>query len=196
MVAQDVFARRQYADKHFVRPHRAAYLAAVGARHMRARHRPRGWGRAAAPGRRAAGPAHARGPRGAAVRRPAADGDQPHAHALAASQFAARSHPFGRPAAAARFGHETIGHFVADVRWCLRATRRQRRHGREFLYRVPAYRRSLACASAPEASVRPQGVRSTVRPQIDFQQWSACCCVPIHRHPPGTPHVPHPSPSG
>jgi GT2 family glycosyltransferase len=33
MVAQDVFTRRQYARKHFVAPQRAAYLAAVGARH-------------------------------------------------------------------------------------------------------------------------------------------------------------------
>ena len=34
MIAQDVFTRRQYADKHLVGPHRAAYLAAIGARHM------------------------------------------------------------------------------------------------------------------------------------------------------------------
>jgi GT2 family glycosyltransferase len=34
MVAQDVFTRRQYADKHFAGPRRAAYLAAVGARHV------------------------------------------------------------------------------------------------------------------------------------------------------------------
>jgi GT2 family glycosyltransferase len=33
MVAQDVFTRRQYAHKHFAGPQRAAYLAAVGARH-------------------------------------------------------------------------------------------------------------------------------------------------------------------
>jgi GT2 family glycosyltransferase len=33
MVAQDVFTRRQYADKHFSGTRRAAYLAAVGARH-------------------------------------------------------------------------------------------------------------------------------------------------------------------
>jgi len=34
MIAQDVFTRRQYADKHLVPPHRAAYLAAIGARHV------------------------------------------------------------------------------------------------------------------------------------------------------------------
>ena len=34
MVAQDVFTRRQYAHKHFAGAHRAAYLAAVGARHV------------------------------------------------------------------------------------------------------------------------------------------------------------------
>jgi GT2 family glycosyltransferase len=34
MVAQDVFTRRQYANKHFAPAHRAAYLAAVGARHV------------------------------------------------------------------------------------------------------------------------------------------------------------------
>jgi N-acetylglucosaminyl-diphospho-decaprenol L-rhamnosyltransferase len=34
MVAQDVFTRRQYADKHFTGARRAAYLAAVGARHV------------------------------------------------------------------------------------------------------------------------------------------------------------------
>jgi GT2 family glycosyltransferase len=34
MIAQDVFTRRQYAHKHLVAPHRAAYLAAVGARHV------------------------------------------------------------------------------------------------------------------------------------------------------------------
>lgn len=37
MVAQDAFARRQYAAKHFSQPTRAAYLGAVLARHaMRA----------------------------------------------------------------------------------------------------------------------------------------------------------------
>jgi GT2 family glycosyltransferase len=34
MVAQDVFTRRQYADKHFGRGYRAAYLGAVGARYL------------------------------------------------------------------------------------------------------------------------------------------------------------------
>jgi N-acetylglucosaminyl-diphospho-decaprenol L-rhamnosyltransferase len=33
MFAQDVYTRRQYAKKHFTRPRRAAYLAAVFARH-------------------------------------------------------------------------------------------------------------------------------------------------------------------
>jgi N-acetylglucosaminyl-diphospho-decaprenol L-rhamnosyltransferase len=33
LVAQDAFTRRQYAQKHFSSPRRAAYLAAVGARH-------------------------------------------------------------------------------------------------------------------------------------------------------------------
>ena len=31
--AQDVFARKQYADKHFNRPHRAAYVTAIGFRY-------------------------------------------------------------------------------------------------------------------------------------------------------------------
>ena len=34
MVAQDVFTRRQYAAKHFTAPRRAAYLAAVGSKHL------------------------------------------------------------------------------------------------------------------------------------------------------------------
>jgi N-acetylglucosaminyl-diphospho-decaprenol L-rhamnosyltransferase len=34
MTAQDVFTRRQYADKHFSRPRRAGYLAAVGTKHL------------------------------------------------------------------------------------------------------------------------------------------------------------------
>lgn len=34
MVAQDVFTRRQYAEKHFGRSYRTAYLAAVGARYL------------------------------------------------------------------------------------------------------------------------------------------------------------------
>jgi GT2 family glycosyltransferase len=34
MTAQDVFTRRQYAHKHFSRPRRLAYLAAVGAKHL------------------------------------------------------------------------------------------------------------------------------------------------------------------
>jgi GT2 family glycosyltransferase len=34
MVAQDVYTRRQYAEKHFGRSYRTAYLAAVGARHL------------------------------------------------------------------------------------------------------------------------------------------------------------------
>ncbi len=33
MVAQETFARRQYADKHFARPHRALYLGSLGLRH-------------------------------------------------------------------------------------------------------------------------------------------------------------------
>jgi N-acetylglucosaminyl-diphospho-decaprenol L-rhamnosyltransferase len=33
MLAQDAYARRQYAAKHFSAPHRAAYLSAVAARH-------------------------------------------------------------------------------------------------------------------------------------------------------------------
>jgi GT2 family glycosyltransferase len=33
LVAQDVYARRLYAEKHFAAPHRAAYVAAVAARH-------------------------------------------------------------------------------------------------------------------------------------------------------------------
>jgi GT2 family glycosyltransferase len=34
MIAQDVFTRSQYAHKHFAPAHRAAYLTAVGARHV------------------------------------------------------------------------------------------------------------------------------------------------------------------
>ena len=34
MIAQDLYARRQYAEKHFAAPHRAAYLAAVAIRHL------------------------------------------------------------------------------------------------------------------------------------------------------------------
>jgi GT2 family glycosyltransferase len=34
MTAQDAFTRRQYARKHFTRPRRAAYLAAIGAGHL------------------------------------------------------------------------------------------------------------------------------------------------------------------
>ena len=34
MIAQETFARRQYAQKHFARPHRALYLGAIGARHL------------------------------------------------------------------------------------------------------------------------------------------------------------------
>jgi N-acetylglucosaminyl-diphospho-decaprenol L-rhamnosyltransferase len=34
MTAQDVFTRRQYAAKHFSRPRRTAYLAAVGTKHL------------------------------------------------------------------------------------------------------------------------------------------------------------------
>jgi N-acetylglucosaminyl-diphospho-decaprenol L-rhamnosyltransferase len=34
MIAQDVFTRGQYARKHFGRPQRAAYLAAIGTRHV------------------------------------------------------------------------------------------------------------------------------------------------------------------
>ncbi|HUH81161.1 MAG TPA: glycosyltransferase family 2 protein [Solirubrobacteraceae bacterium] len=34
MVAQDAYSRKQYAEKHFGRPHRSAYLSAVGLRHL------------------------------------------------------------------------------------------------------------------------------------------------------------------
>jgi GT2 family glycosyltransferase len=34
MVAQDLYARRQYAHKHFAAPHRAAYLGALAVRHL------------------------------------------------------------------------------------------------------------------------------------------------------------------
>ncbi len=34
MIAQDAFARRQYAQKHFARLHRTLYLGAIGARHV------------------------------------------------------------------------------------------------------------------------------------------------------------------
>jgi GT2 family glycosyltransferase len=34
MIAQDAFARRQYAQKHFAPAHRALYLGAIGARHL------------------------------------------------------------------------------------------------------------------------------------------------------------------
>ena len=34
MIAQDAFARRQYAQKHFAGIHRALYLGAIGARHV------------------------------------------------------------------------------------------------------------------------------------------------------------------
>ena len=33
MAAQDAYARRQYAHKHFSAPHRALYLSAIGTRH-------------------------------------------------------------------------------------------------------------------------------------------------------------------
>lgn len=33
MAAQETYARRQYAHKHFAKPHRALYLSAIGARH-------------------------------------------------------------------------------------------------------------------------------------------------------------------
>ena len=33
MAAQDAFARRQYAEKHFSATHRALYLSAIGTRH-------------------------------------------------------------------------------------------------------------------------------------------------------------------
>jgi N-acetylglucosaminyl-diphospho-decaprenol L-rhamnosyltransferase len=52
LVAQDVFARRVYAEKHFSRPHRYAYLAAVAARHGARAMLPRGMG--GGPQRRAA----------------------------------------------------------------------------------------------------------------------------------------------
>ena len=34
MIAQDLYARRQYADKHFAPPHRLAYLGAIAVRHL------------------------------------------------------------------------------------------------------------------------------------------------------------------
>ena len=34
MIAQDAFARRQYAEKHFARAHRTLYLSAIGTRHV------------------------------------------------------------------------------------------------------------------------------------------------------------------
>jgi hypothetical protein len=34
MIAQEAFARRQYAQKHFSRPNRALYLGAIGAGHL------------------------------------------------------------------------------------------------------------------------------------------------------------------
>jgi GT2 family glycosyltransferase len=34
MIAQEAFARRQYAQKHFAKPHQALYLGAIGARHL------------------------------------------------------------------------------------------------------------------------------------------------------------------
>jgi N-acetylglucosaminyl-diphospho-decaprenol L-rhamnosyltransferase len=34
MIAQDAFARRQYAQKHFSRAHRSLYLGAIGTRHV------------------------------------------------------------------------------------------------------------------------------------------------------------------
>lgn len=34
MIAQDLYARRQYADKHFSGPRRAAYLGAIAVRHL------------------------------------------------------------------------------------------------------------------------------------------------------------------
>jgi N-acetylglucosaminyl-diphospho-decaprenol L-rhamnosyltransferase len=34
MIAQEALARRQYAQKHFARPHQALYLGAIGARHL------------------------------------------------------------------------------------------------------------------------------------------------------------------
>jgi N-acetylglucosaminyl-diphospho-decaprenol L-rhamnosyltransferase len=34
MIAQDTYARRQYAEKHFAAPHRALYLGAIGARYV------------------------------------------------------------------------------------------------------------------------------------------------------------------
>ena len=34
MIAQDLYTRRQYADKHFAPPHRLAYLGAIAVRHL------------------------------------------------------------------------------------------------------------------------------------------------------------------
>lgn len=34
MIAQEAFARRQYAQKHFAKPHQLVYLGALGARHL------------------------------------------------------------------------------------------------------------------------------------------------------------------
>ena len=34
MIAQDAFARRQYAEKHFAPARRALYLSAIGTRHV------------------------------------------------------------------------------------------------------------------------------------------------------------------
>lgn len=53
MIAQDAYARRQYASKHFAAPHRALYLTALGARHA-LRAAPLGRGERAASRRAAA----------------------------------------------------------------------------------------------------------------------------------------------
>ncbi|HEX7298617.1 MAG TPA: glycosyltransferase family 2 protein [Solirubrobacteraceae bacterium] len=52
LVAQEVFARRVYAEKHFSRPHRYAYLGAIAARHVLRAALPAG--RGGGPERRAA----------------------------------------------------------------------------------------------------------------------------------------------
>lgn len=54
MAAQDAYARRQYAHKHFSAPHRTLYLSAIGTRHALRALLPGGEGEEAAARRRAA----------------------------------------------------------------------------------------------------------------------------------------------
>ena len=167
MVAQDAFTRRQYAHKHFAGPARGAYLAAVGARHVvRAVAGPGGEaGRSGA--RQPPGSPCARSP--AARRRRSARRRRPRSAARArASRLPVRrpQPPVRVACVGLRFGVETIGHFVADVRWRLRATRRREQHERDFCIGFP-----------PTGAVwraRPRG-RGRCPSSSGWAAWSRAC---------------------